>query len=74
MIQAVTANRTQIFEDGQEVFPCRCGVTHKGDYAFEDWNHHNCFHHGPLWVEEGEDEAMCSQCGEVFDLKIRRTA
>lgn len=67
MTETGTNNITAVYEDGQQVYPCRCGETHRGDYAFEMWNHHNCFH-GPLWVQAGEDEAMCSQCGELFDI------
>jgi len=54
------------------VYPCRCGVTHRGDYSQEDWNHHNCYH-GPFWLMDPlpgiEQQIMCSDCGEVFELR-----
>ena len=54
-------------------YPCRCGVTHTGVYAQEDWNHHNCFH-GPFWPMgeipgEESQQIICSQCGEIFELE-----
>jgi hypothetical protein len=55
----------------EAVFPCRCGATHRGEYALHDWMHHNCFH-GPLYYVPGEDEAMCSSCGEVFAMHIEQ--
>ena len=64
---------THYQEDGTQVFPCRCGSTHRGDYAMEDWAHHNCFH-GPLLLmsDHGHDELknqlLCVQCGEVFEM------
>ena len=54
-----------------EVFPCRCGMVHSGDYAKEDFAHHNCFH-GPLSLmdkpSDSEIQAMCLLCGEVFEI------
>jgi hypothetical protein len=55
--------------DGNEVFPCRCGETHTGDYAVYDHGHHNCFHDAAL-VDIGKPEVegylMCPQCGKTF--------
>lgn len=64
-----TGNETiHINSDGEREYPCRCGQTHKGDYAVYDWGHHNCFHNEPLHVL---DEAipgylMCPSCGKTF--------
>ena len=60
-VETRSSNRTTYFEGDEEVWPCRCGKTHRGDYAFEDWNHHTCFH-GPMWLIE-DDQVVCSQCG-----------
>lgn len=50
----------------EQVYPCRCGQTHRGEYGQEDWNHHNCYHQSPLvWIERGA-ELMCMDCGETF--------
>ena len=61
-----TSSFTRYFEDGREVFPCHCGETHRGDYAQEDWNHHNC-EHGPMSQIEGS--VVCLACGAMFDFK-----
>ena len=55
---------------GLEEYPCRCGQTHTGSYAYEDWRHHNCFHEGPIWVIEDE-LGICSVCGKSFTLERR---
>lgn len=58
----------------EKVYPCRCGVTHSGDYAIETFNHHNCFH-GPFWKmdktpsPDGTEQIICSGCGEIFELE-----
>ena len=54
---------THYFEDGQEVFPCRCGKTHLPGYEF---GHHNCFHETDLLLEDNRDgtyQAICPDCG-----------
>jgi len=53
------------FENGERVYPCRCGETHRGDYACEDWNHHNCFHDTPLLLI-ADDQAVCGECGKSW--------
>lgn len=65
-IKTGTDTYTSYFEAGQQVYPCRCGKTHRGDYAYEDWNHHTCFH-GPMWLIE-EDQIICSQCGASWQV------
>ena len=63
-------------ENGKEVYPCRCGKTHRGDYAFEDWNHHNCFH-GPILVFldiPGGEMAVCGECGASWQVKVIETS
>lgn len=67
---AGTSSDTRYIEDGHEVFPCRCGKTHRGEYAFEDWNHHTCFH-GHFWAFQLNDGdgtlyLFCSDCGAAF--------
>mgnify|MGYP001569414341 CR=1 FL=1 len=53
-------------------YPCRCGETHAGDYAIEDWNHHNCDHREWLLLplpdqlpfrDTDECFAVCEECG-----------
>ena len=57
-------------EDGQQVYPCRCGETHRGEYAMEDFAHHNCLHEEKLldWSDHGGGERglLCPQCGQGF--------
>jgi hypothetical protein len=60
----------------ERYFPCRCGETHRGDYAFEEWNHHNCFHRSEL-VDIGRpylpvrSYLLCMDCGEVFHVEVK---
>ena len=58
-------------EDGKEVYPCRCGETHRGEYALHDYMHHNCLHDAPL-VDIGSDigisQLICPVCGKVWSV------
>ena len=61
--------------DGDGNYPCRCGKVHSGDYAFEDWHHHNCFHRSPLRQVDPAIEGYfcCLDCGEIFWLDRGRS-
>lgn len=62
-------SRTQyIDESGEQVYPCRCGVTHSGPYAIYEYGHHNCFHNSPLSLvdEDVPGYLMCPDCGKTF--------
>lgn len=50
---------------------CWCGKTHDGEYALEDWSHHNCFHRDPLVLvhEDLPDYWICMICGQTFDTE-----
>ena len=67
-----TEAETIILEDGKEVYPCRCGDMHRGDYAFYDYMHHNCFHDEPLVditthrSDTRNPTWMCPICGKVW--------
>lgn len=73
-----TSNQpTLYFENGEQVYPCRCGETHRGDYAYYDYWHHNCYHTSqPLLVLEADvetedgkqDYLWCVDCGQTFWL------
>jgi len=58
-------------EDGERVYPCRCGETHRGQYAAEERRHHNCFHSehiiilGPAAAPD-EYQGCCITCGATF--------
>ena len=65
-IQTGTDSLTKWIEDGQEVYPCQCGETHRGDYAFYDWSHHTCRHEDGLWVID--NLAYCRACCYAFKL------
>ena len=61
-----TSAFTHYFEDGEEIYPCRCGLVHRGDYAAYDFGHHNCFHETDLIVEQNSDgkyQVICPDCG-----------
>ncbi len=64
MIQTGTSNRTIWVEDGEEVYPCPCGETHRGPYALYDYGHHTCRHGDEIWdLSEDGIGLLCSQCG-----------
>ena len=59
--------------DGAVGYRCRCGVTHFGAYAYEDWRHHSCLHAATLLLtavpgEDGPMQALCSDCGNAWTL------
>ena len=63
MVERVESSAETIcIENGERVYPCRCGAIHRGDYAEEDYNHHNCLHDGDMWGI-GKYQVVCSQCG-----------
>jgi len=69
-----TNSHTMFFDaDGNEEFPCRCGETHRGDYALYDYVHHNCFHTEDCLIDIGLPEVegylMCPNCGQTFHLQ-----
>lgn len=57
-----------IYEDGRRVYPCWCGETHRGEWAAEDWRHHNCDHR--IIVDLGNEQGICEACG--FSVVILR--
>lgn len=72
-IKSTTTNyTTHVSANGEEIFPCRCGHTHRGEYGFYDYMHHNCFHSAPL-IAIAKDEVpgyyMCPECGKTFWLE-----
>ena len=51
----------------EQACPCRCGQTHRGDYAIYDHGRHNCLHSEPLMrFPEMDDWYVCGECGETF--------
>lgn len=67
---------TLVLEDGQRVYPCWCGETHRGAWAAETWSHHNCLHREPLVTlgpaqELGTIQTVCGLCGKVFIVDTR---
>jgi hypothetical protein len=69
MVKVSTDNAIHYFEGGEEVYPCRCGETHRGDYAAYDYAHHNCFHDEFMMLElETPQQIVCLYCGKVAAL------
>ncbi len=64
-------NQTIHVENGEQVYPCRCGETHRGPYGVYDHAHHNCFHDEPLIIVDGDIPGylMCGPCGKVFHVR-----
>ena len=52
--------------NGEQVYPCRCGQVHQGDFALYDYAHHNCFHDSPLWDTGVDGLLLCPDCGKAF--------
>lgn len=69
---AGTANQTIHIEDGEQVYPCRCGDTHRGPYALYDFAHHNCFHYAGLIRPDDAmpDYLLCPECGQSFEVVL----
>ena len=67
------SNQTIHIERGEQVYPCRCGETHRGPYAAYDYGHHNCFHEDGLirLMDEYPNDLMCPSCGKTF--RVRET-
>ncbi len=65
----LTSDQTTIYIiDGKQAYPCRCGETHRGDYALYDMMHHECFHDCALiWL--ADRAVMCPQCGASWYVK-----
>lgn len=64
---------TEYFEDGERVYPCVCGETHRGENAINEWLHHNCFHLNDLIgfaVDEKTYQVLCPQCGMSWIMDI----
>ena len=69
MIGTGALNRTY-YNDGEQVFPCRCGQMHKGDFSTDDYLHPNCYHN-VFWLNEREGDTPqveCANCGKVAEL------
>jgi len=68
MTNATGANNPEQYFDvaGYRVYPCRCGVTHSGIFAAEDYAHHNCLHDTVLLV--ATEQAICQDCGASFKV------
>ena len=65
MSDATLANNNTVhFEGSEQVYPCWCGETHRGQYGLYDFGHHNCFHDEPLLQDEYG--LICPLCGLTF--------
>lgn len=54
---------------GNEVYPCRCGETHRGDYGFYAYAQHECLHESPLTrLDPFPHDLMCPECGKTFTI------
>jgi CDGSH-type Zn-finger protein len=59
-----STNQTIWIEDGEEVYPCRCGETHRGDYALYTVMHHEHDHDEVFW--DIADIGICTGCGKTI--------
>ena len=69
MAQITTSaeNFTYHFEDSEQVFPCRCGETHRGQDAIHRHMEHECLHDDKLVMFYG-GVAYCCQCGSAWEV------
>lgn len=51
----------------EQVYPCRCGDTHRGPYAAYDAAQHECLHDADLH-ELAPDHLMCPDCGKAWTV------
>ena len=58
-------------ENDQQVYPCRCGEIHRGEYAIYEYGHHACFHDSLLLLI-ADDQAICPDCGKSFGWEDKR--
>jgi len=54
-----------IDEQGQVIFPCRCGEAHTGYFAAYDFGQHECLHEADL-VDIAHSQVLCPHCGKVW--------
>lgn len=68
---AASGSQTIHMEGDEQVYPCRCGETHRGPYAVYDFGHHNCFHDEPLQqlMTDDPDWLICPMCGKTFRVE-----
>lgn len=69
-IQLGTQNRTLHvdLETGAIGYSCRCGEIHRGVYAFEDFQHHDCLHPTRLLALD-EGQVLCPLCGMAWAIE-----
>ncbi len=69
VVKTDTTNYTTFFnEQGEQVFPCRCGETHEGFYACEDYLRHECLHKTDL-IDMEHGLVICMDCGNTWRVK-----
>jgi len=74
-IKTNDSNYTVVIEDGERVYPCRCGETHKGEYALYEFAHHECLHETDLMglpAGKNKIQAICPNCGMSWLVKLQR--
>lgn len=67
-ISATYSGTSAVYDNGERVYPCRCGQIHRGDYAEYDFAHHECFHDSPLIPNGDQSDFLCADCGKAFHI------
>ena len=70
MTKAYSDDITIFLEGNEQVYPCRCGETHRGEYGFYDYFHHTCDHDEVLMLHE--DIGYCIACGKTISIIDKR--
>ena len=66
--KTLSNNQPYFYEDGERIYPCICGKTHRGQYAVNEYRYHNCLHETDLLVI-GNSQAICPDCGMAWRLE-----
>lgn len=68
MIATSANNATAHFKNGAQVYPCRCGETHRDLW---DFTGHECLHEVEMILETvaGHPLAICPACGKSWQMR-----
>ena len=68
----MTTDDTRYFHNGQEGYPCRCGLVHMGEHGSCEYAMHECFHAGKLLLDADTGLARCVACGHTWETEGNR--
>ena len=70
MVSTGSSNLTIYYEDGELVFPCRCGEVHREQDIYDLGWTHTCFHDDTLLILSEQSipdlQVGCPDCGKCW--------